>query len=303
MNQVFLSGQSNLPLAKKVARHLKLPLGKITIRNFSDGEKYINIEENLKGKEVFVFQSGSSPANENLVELLLILDAAKRLKPNKITAIIPFYPYRRQERKVEKGEPISAQMVARFLKISGVNKVVALDLHHPIIKSYLKIPVKEILPLSLFAQYFKKKSLKNFIVLAPDEGSIKRSNKFAVLLKLPLVTMKKKRAIHDHVTGVEFRSAKGVNLEIVGKNVIIIDDEINTAGTLIENVRFLKKQRVNDVYFAATHAVLSGPAIKRLKNSPLKEVIVTDSILLSSEKKIAKIKVLSVAQLIARAVR
>lgn len=303
MKKVLISGQSNLPLARKVAARLKLPLGKITISTFSDGEKYVNIKEELKGNEVFVFQSGSYPANENLIELLMILDAVKRLGPKKIIAVIPFYPYRRQERKVEKGEPISAQMVARFLKISGVNKVIVIDLHHPVIKDYLRVPVKEILPLSVFAKYLKKKSLKNFIVLAPDEGSIKRSGKFAQLLKLPLVTMKKKRAGHDQVAEADFFVKGGRSLDLKGKNVIMIDDEINTAGTLVESAKKLKKELIKDVYFAATHAVLSGPAIRRLKKSPLKEIMVTDTILFPPEKKIVKIKVLSVAKLIAQEIK
>lgn len=294
MKPLIFSGTSNHPLAQKLAKELKLKLGKIIIKKFSDGETYVNILENVRNKNVFVLQSGNSPANENLMELLLIIDALKRLKPKKITAILPFYPYRRQERKIEKGEPVSAELVVKLLQTAGVDKVITLDLHSPKIKKFFKIPVLEFSALPLFVNYFQRKKLKNFLVLAPDQGALGRSKKLAKVLKIPLVKAFKKRFQHDQVTKAKIMG------EIKNKNIIIIDDEVNTAGTVVKLVRKLKSQKVKEIFLIFTHSVLSGPAIKCLKQAPIKEIITTDTINLPKEKRLKKIKIISVAKILAK---
>ena len=306
MKKIILSGSSNIPLAKKIAKQMNTELGNIIIKKFSDGEKYVNVQENVKGKEAIILQSGSIPSDEHVLELFLILDAVKRLKPKKITVVLSFYPYRRQERESEKGDAVSAQVIARLLQANKIDKLVVIDLHSPVIKRFYKIPVKEISTFSLFADYFRKKDIDT--VIAPDEGSIARSRKFASYMGLPLLVMKKIRIKHDKVSslitaygGVPPKAGKtvsGKNANIAKKNVVMIDDEINTAGTLVENVRLLKKLGTNKMYFAATHAVLSEPAIQRLKKSGLEEIVVTDSIALPPEKKFSQLKVISLSDLI-----
>ena len=297
MKQILLSGSSNIPLAKKIAKQMNIKFGNITIKKFSDGEKYINVQENLEGKEAIVIQSGSIPSDEHVLELFLILDAVKRLKPKRIAVVLPFYPYRRQERISKKGDAVSAHVIARMLQTFTISKIIVVDLHSSVIKKFYKIPVKEILVSQIFSEYFKKKKID--IVVAPDEGSITRSRNFAFLLKVPLLVMKKTRPKHDEVKNVTLKTVAGKNEEIKNKNIVIIDDEINTAGTLVKNVKLLKKLKAKDIYFAGTHAVFSGPAIKRLRRSGLKEIVVTDSVPLTPEKKFDKIKIISLSKIIA----
>lgn len=289
---ILFPGNSNLPLARKLAKNPNIKLGKIDIHKFSDGESYVNILENVKGKKVCVLQSGCNPANENLMELLLIIDALKKLGAVRVTAIIPFYPYRRQERRVEPGEPVAADLVAKFLQVSGTDKVVAVDLHSPAIKKFFKIPLVEIKAQPLFIDYFRKKNIKDLAVVTPDKGSQSRSAKVAEELKLPLIKIFKKRNAHDKAKAVKLEG------EVKNKDVLIIEDEVNTAGTIADAVRLLKQKRCKDVYIAATHAVLSSPAIDRLKEMPVKEVIFTDSICLPKEKCLKNIKILSLVGLV-----
>ncbi|MFA6391714.1 MAG: ribose-phosphate pyrophosphokinase [Patescibacteria group bacterium] len=298
MKRILLSGSSNNPLAKKIALKTGIRLGRLSIKKFRDGEKYVNVGENLKEKEVIILQSGSMPADEHLVELLLILDAVKRLRPKKIIVLLPFYPYRRQEKESQKGDAISAELIGGLLQACKIDKLVVVDLHSPVIKGFYKIPVKEISAIPLFVKYFQNKKID--AAVAPDKGSINRSGRFASLLKIPALVMEKKRTEHDKVHSLKLMDISGKAVEVKNKNVVLVDDEINTAGTLAENVNVLKKLGVNDIYFAATHAVLSGKAIQRIKKMAVKEIITTDTIRLPSVKKISKLKVLSVADIIAR---
>lgn len=292
MRTFLFSGTSNPKLAKKIAKLAKIKIGKITIKRFSDQEIYVNIQENVKGKNVFVLQSCPTPGNEYLMELLIIVDALKRLKPKKITAIIPFYPYRRQERKVEKGESITAQLVAKLLEMAGINKVVLCDIHSEKILKFFRIPVVHLIALTLFVDYFKKKNLKNTMVVAPDQGALIQNKKLAKALGISVAFIKKIRAgKHDIIVRMKLRA------DIKNKNIIMLDDEINTASTIVKAVQLLKKQGARDIYAAATHAVLFGPAIRRIKKSPIKEVIVTDTIAIPRQKQIKKIKILSVVGL------
>ena len=290
----LFSGTSNKPLAQKVARELKIKLGKIEIKKFSDGETYINVLENIEGENCYVLQSGSNPANENLMELLIIVDALQRLKPKKITVILPFYPYRRQERKVESGEAITSELCAKLLKASGVNKLIVLDLHTKKVESYFKISFKHLTAFNLFVDYFKKKNLKNTIVVAPDESAADVNSKLAKKLGFESCYIKKSRERkHDKVARMELTG------EVKGRNVIILDDEINTGETLMKAAATLKQKGAKKVFFACTHGVLSGEAINKLQKSEINEIVITDSIYLPKENIFGKIKILSVANLIA----
>ena len=294
----LFSGTSNIYLAKKVAKNLNILLGKIDIKKFSDNETYVNVREDVEGEDCYVMQSGSNPANENLMELLIIIDALRRLNPNKITAILPFYPYRRQERKVEGGEAITSDLCAKLLKASGANKLVVLDLHTEKVERFFKIPFKHLTAFDLFVSYFKNKNLKNTIVVAPDEGAAEINNKLAKKLGFKSCYIKKSRARkHDKVAKMELTG------EVKGKNVIILDDEINTGGTLMKAAETLKQRGVRKVYFACTHGILSGDATSNIQKSSIDEVIITDSIYLPKEKKFNKIKVLSVANLISNEIK
>ncbi|MBT4735538.1 MAG: ribose-phosphate pyrophosphokinase, partial [Candidatus Marinimicrobia bacterium] len=207
MKKIILSGSSNIPLAKKLAKQMNVGLGNIVIDKFSDGEKYVNVQENVKEKEVIILQSGSIPSDEHIIELFLILDSVNRMKPKKVTVVMPFYPYRRQERESKKGDAVSAQVVARLLQEHKINKLVLIDLHSPTIVKFYRKPVEEIATTSLFANYFQKKKLD--IVVAPDEGSIIRSKKFAALLNVPVLVMKKTRTKHDKVSSLRLKTMSG----------------------------------------------------------------------------------------------
>lgn len=295
---ILFSGTSNQPLGKKLAKILNCPQGKITLKRFSDGEIYVDIKEAVQNRSVIILQSCSTPGNEYLIELLIIIDALKYLKPKKIIICLPFYPYRRQEKKIEKGESITARLVAKLLKTSGAQNLILLDLHSKKIEKFIKIPFSHLTALPLFVNYFKKKKLKNAFVVAPDQGAYRKNKALADQLKLSSTFIKKSRqGKHDLVE----------KMEIVGKDVkkqaIILDDEINTAGTLIKVTKLLIKKGVKNIYVAVTHPVLSNKAVLKLKKSPIKEIIVTDSIYLPPEKRIKKIKIISVAEILAQEIQ
>lgn len=295
---ILFSGRSNKPLAQKVAKRLKISLGKVDIEKFSDGETYVNVKENVKNKICYVLQSGSNPANENLMELLIIVDALQRLRPKKIIAILPFYPYRRQERKVEKGEAITSELCAKLLKTAGVSKLIVLDLHTEQVTKYFKVSFDHLTAFDLFVDYFKKKNLKNTIVVAPDEGAANVNSRLAKELGLSSCYIKKSRKKkHDVVEKMELTG------EIRNKNIIILDDEINTGGTLIKAAAILRQKGAKFICFACTHSILSGNATLRLQKSKIDEIVVTDSICLPKENIFGKIKVLSVAGVLAEGIK
>ncbi|MBU0731279.1 ribose-phosphate pyrophosphokinase [Patescibacteria group bacterium] len=296
-NIYLFSGNSNKPLARKVARLLDIKLGKSIIKKFSDGETYVQINEDVKNKKVYVMQSGSNPSNDNLMEMLIMVHALKAMEPKKIIAIIPFFPYRRMEKTVEAGESLTFELVADLLKEAGVDKAIVLDLHKHRSKRFFKFQRKELLAYPVIISRLLKKKLDNFVIVAPDKGSMPECKKYSAELGVPIVKAYKHRKVHDKVI------IKKMVGEVKGKDVIIIDDEINTAGTLVGVVNELKKKKARNIYFACTHAVLSGPAIDRLKKAKLREVLVTDSIYLPPKKQLPKIKVISVAPLIAEAIR
>lgn len=294
---VLLSGNANIPLAKKIAKNLKTHLGDVIITQFSDGETYVNIQADLADQQVYIIQSGSDPANHNLMELLLLIDAAWRLKPQKIVAVFPFLPYRRQERKVKPGEPISAQLVADLLETAGIDKAIILDVHSTKILDFFDIPVAHISATEKIARYFLDKIDSDWVLVAPDEGSLWHTENAADVFNLPIIQIIKGRTRHDKVAKMKLQG------EVKGKNILMIDDEVNTAGTLIEALDLLKHHGAKDIYFGCTHPVLSGPAINRLRHAPLKEIVITDSIFLPPAKKLPNIKVISVADIMADAIK
>lgn len=296
---VLLAGTANAPFARRLAKELKQPLGTAEVITFSDQETHVVIKEKLKGKDIYLVQPTSMPANKTLMELLIMAHAVKGQRPKRITAVMPFFGYRRQEKLTRPGESLTFQLVAKLLKTAGVDRVLVIDLHkHRSVRFFKEANVtcKELRAFEVVVEYFKKKKLENFVVLAPDKGGIPEAERYASALGVPLVKAYKHRTKVDQVT---FDRMEG---EVEGKNVLITDDEINTAGTLMGVVDILKKKKAHNIYFACTHGVLSGPAIQRLAQSRIKQIVITDSIYLPPKKRLKKIKVLSVAPLFAETI-
>ncbi|MFR0580515.1 ribose-phosphate diphosphokinase [Limosilactobacillus mucosae] len=289
---------SNRPLAEKIAEEVGVELGKLSVDRFSDGEIQINIEESVRGDNVYVIQSTSAPVNDNLMELMIMIDALRRASANTINVVLPYYGYARQDRKARSREPITAKLVANMLQNSGVTRIVALDLHAAQIQGFFDIPVDHLMGAPLLADYFINEGVAaNAVVVSPDHGGVTRARALAEFLKAPIAIIDKRRPRPN--------VAKIMNIigDVKGKKCIMIDDMIDTAGTISKGAQALMDAGAEEVYASATHAVLSGPAIERLDNSPLKQVVVTDSIQLPDEKQIDKIVQVSVAPLIGAAIK
>lgn len=293
-----LSLNSNRALAQEIATAIGLELGKCSVKQFSDGEIQINIEESIRGCDVYVIQSTCEPVNENLMELLIMIDALKRASAKTINIVMPYYGYARQDRKARAREPITSKLVANLIETAGATRVITLDLHAPQIQGFFDVPIDHLMGVPILADYFKEKEMDNndLVIVSPDHGGVTRARRLADRLKAPIAIIDKRR---PRPNVAEVMNIVG-NVE--GKTAILIDDIIDTAGTITLAVNALKEAGAKDVYACCTHPVLSGPAIERIKNSDLKELIVTNSIPLPEEKKIDKIKELSVAPLIAEAI-
>ena len=297
-NLKIFSLSSNRPLAEKIAQEVGVELGKLSVDRFSDGEIQINIEESIRGDNVYIVQSTSASVNDNLMALLIMIDALRRASAKTINVVMPYYGYARQDRKARSREPITAKLVANMLQNSGVDRVIALDLHAAQIQGFFDIPVDHLMGAPLLADYFIKEGVaKDAVVISPDHGGVVRARALAEFLKAPIAIIDKRRPKANvakimHIIG-----------DVKGKKCIMIDDMIDTAGTITLGSQALVDAGATEVYASCTHAVLSGPAIERLENSPIKEVVVTDSIQLPKEKQIAKIKQVSVAPLIADAIK
>jgi len=294
-NLRIFSLNSNRPLAQEIAEILGGELGKSTVSRFSDGEIQINIDESVRGSDVYVVQSTSAPANEHLMELIVMIDALKRASAKTINVLIPYYGYARQDRKARSREPITAKLIADLLETSGAHRVITLDLHAPQIQGFFDIPVDQLLGVTILSEYFKEKQMDNIVIVAPDNGGVIRARKIASILDVPIAFIDKRRP--------EPNVSEVMNIigDIEGKRAIIIDDIIDTAGTLTLAADALMENGSIEVYACCTHPVLSGPAIERIENSVIKELVVTNSIFLPEEKRIDKIKVLSIASLLAEA--
>lgn len=294
----IFSLSSNEPLAKKIADELGMRLGKVKVSQFSDGEIHINIEESIRGDHVFIVQSTSDPVNDNLMELLIMIDALRRASAKTINVVIPYYGYARQDRKARSREPITAKLVANLLEAGGIDRVLTLDLHAAQIQGFFNIPVDHLLGASLLANYFIDNGLaENSVVVSPDHGGVTRARKLAEFLDAPIAIVDKRR---PKANVAEIMNIIG---DVDGKRCILIDDIIDTAGTITLGAQGLLDRGATEVYACCTHGVLSGPAIERLDESVIKKIIITDSINQPEEKKIDKIEQVSVAELMADAIR
>lgn len=288
---------SNIPLAEKIAAQLGLPLSKCTVGKFSDGEINVSIGETVRGSDVFIIQSTCTPVNDNLMELLIMIDAMKRASAGRITAVIPYFGYARQDRKSKSRDPISAKLVADLISAAGADRVLTMDLHAAQIQGFFNIPLDHMEGMPILSQYIERKNLEDLVIVSPDLGSVNRARKIANRLDVPIAIIDKRRP-KPNVS--EIMNIIG---EIKDKNLLIIDDIIDTAGTLCNAANALKERGAKSVRACATHGILSGPAIERIEASALEELILLDTIPLSDEKKLDKIKVETVAPLFAQAIQ
>lgn len=296
-NLKVFSLNSNVELAQEIANVIGVELGKCSVSQFSDGEIQINIEESIRGCDVYVIQSTSSPVNENIMELLIMIDALKRASAKTINIVMPYYGYARQDRKARAREPITAKLVANLLETAGATRVITLDLHAPQIQGFFDIPIDHLMGVPILADHFKNKDLGgDIVIVSPDHGGVTRARKMAERLKAPIAIIDKRR---PKPNVAEVMNIVG-NIE--GKVAILIDDIIDTAGTITLAANALVENGALEVYACCTHPVLSGPAIERIENSKIKELVVTNSIALDEEKRVDKIHQLSVAPLIGEAI-
>ena len=289
------SGSSTMELGRNIADILGIQLGLLELKEFADGEIYVRFLESVRGAYVFVVQSTCLPVNDHLMELLIMIDALKRASAAEISAVVPYYGYSRQDKKAVAREPITAKLVADLLSVAGIKRLLTMDLHADQIQGYFDGPVDHLTAVPILASYFREKDLKDAVVVSPDVGRVKVVKRFADRINAPLAIIHKKRPLHNEVKVMH------VIGDVKGKRAILLDDMIDTAGTMVEAAAELVKSGAKEVYACATHPVLSGPAIERLQDSAIKEVVVTDTIPLPEEKKIPKIKVLSISSLFAQA--
>jgi len=293
----LITGNANRPLAEEIARDLRIPLADAEVSRFSDGEVFVQINENVRGADVFVIQPTCPPVNDNLMELLVMIDALKRASARRITAVLSYYGYARQDRKVQPRVPITAKLVADLITAAGCQRVLALDLHAGQIQGFFDIPVDHLFAAPVMIDYLGKKDLTDPVVVAPDAGGVERARAMAKRIRAGLAIIDKRRegtnvSVFMHLIG-----------EVKGKDVVVIDDMIDTGGTLLQAVDALKREGARRILACGVHPVLSGPAIARIEGSALEEVIVTNSIPVGPEKRNKKITVLTVAPLLAEAIR
>ena len=291
------TGNAHSTLAQEVADYLGISLGKCEVSEFSNENIFVRILENVRQRDVFVIQSISSPVNKSLVELLIILDALKRASADRITAVIPYYGYGRTDKKDQPRVPITARLVADLLTVAGANRLLTVDLHAAQIQGFFNIPVDELTALFLMRDYFKEKALGDLVVVATDIGISKRARDLASKLDAPLAIVEKRR-----VGNVDKTETLNVIGEVAGKVALTVDDEIDTAGSLVGVVSALEERGAKEIYACCTHPVFSGQAIERLAPCPVKEVVVTDTIPITGDKKLDKITVLSMAPLLGEAI-
>lgn len=293
----IFAGNASRKLAEAICKDLDLELGKLEVSRFSDGESSVSIKETVRGCDVFVVQSTCSPVNDNLMDLLIIIDALKRASAGRITAVIPYFGYARQDRKARARDPISAKLVADLLQTAGVNRVLTMDLHSSQLQGFFNIPVDNLLGMPVLAKYFLNRGLpKDLVIVSPDMGSVSRSRALATKFNLPLAIIDKRR---PKANVMEVMNVIG---DINGKTCLMIDDMIDTAGTICQGAKALVEHGAKEVVACCSHAVLSGPAIERLKESVLSKVVVLDTIELPPEKKIDKIEVVTISDLFAEAI-
>src|ERR1700674_2913922 len=294
----LVAGNSNPAMAQAIGEYLKTPLTKAVVRRFADMEVFVEIQENVRGSDVFVIQSTSYPANDHLMELLIIIDALKRASARRITAVVPYFGYARQDRQDKPRSPMSSRLVADLLTTAGAHRALIVDLHAPQLQGFFNIPVDHLFASPVLVDYFKKLNLPDLTVVSPDAGGVERARFFAKKVDAALAIVDKRR--------VEMNVAEVMNVigEVNGRTCLIIDDLIDTAGTLVKVAQALVQKGASSVYACCTHPVLSGAAVENLVDSPITEVVVTNTIpLAEAAKQVSKIKVLSIAGLIGRAIQ
>jgi ribose-phosphate pyrophosphokinase len=293
----IFSGNSNLELSQKICDYLKMPLGGAKLTTFSDGEIQVEINDNVRMKDVFIIQPTCRPVNENLVELLLMIDAMKRASASRITAVVPYYGYARQDKKVAPRVPISAKLVADMITLAGATRMITMDLHAGQIQGFFNIPVDNLFAAPVLLDYMRRKFADNIVVVSPDAGGVERARAFAKRLKAGLAIVDKRRSAPNEA------KAMAVIGDVEGKTAIILDDMVDTAGTLTEAAGVLMDNGAREVHACCAHPVLSGPALERIENSALKSLLVTDTIpLLPEAEASGKINVLSIANIMGEAI-
>ncbi|GIV97818.1 MAG: ribose-phosphate pyrophosphokinase [Herpetosiphonaceae bacterium] len=293
--QVF-AGNSNIPLARQIVAHLNMNLGRALVGQFKNGETRVRLEENVRGSDVFVIQSLTQPVDHHLMELLIMIDALRRASAERVTAVIPYYAYAKQEKKTTGREPISAKLVANLLTVAGTSRVLTMDLHAPAIEGFFDIPVDHLQAGPLLADYFRSKHLENVVVVSPDAGGVGRANRFREQIGAGLAIIAKQRPEPDVSEVLEMVGDVG------GKTAVIVDDMISTGGTLVEAARALKERGAVEVYACATHGIFAGNALSLIADSVLKETVVTNTIPLQPEAEAARVRTISVAALFAEAI-
>jgi ribose-phosphate pyrophosphokinase len=291
------SGNANPALAKEICEHLQISLGEIHLTRFSDGELYCQILENVRGKDVFLIQPTCCPVNNNLMELLLMIDAFKRSSATRITAVIPYYGYGRQDRKDKPRVPISSKLVADLLTAAGTDRILTMDLHVGQIQGFFDIPVDHLYAAAVLIEYLKNLEIPNLTVVSPDAGGVERARAFAKRLDADLAVIDKRR------TGPNEAEVLHIVGHVSGRNILICDDMIDTAGTLVNTVHALRKKKAEKVFACATHGVLSGPAIERLRHAPIEEIILTNTVPIDRAMILPNMKIISVAALLGTAIQ
>jgi ribose-phosphate pyrophosphokinase len=294
----LFAGNSNIGLAKEICDYLEIPLGQATVSTFSDGEVFVKLEENVRGSDVFVLQSTCEPVNSNIIELLVIIDALKRASAKEITAVIPYYGYARQDRKDQPRVPITAKLVADLIVTAGTHRVLTMDLHAGQIQGFFNIPVDHLYASPVLLDYFRKKQFNDLVVVSPDAGGVERARAFAKRMNVGLAIIDKRRE------GPNRTKVMNIIGDVAKKDVLILDDMIDTAGTIAQAAFAIKSKEASRVLAGCTHPVLSGPALQRLNDAPIDEVVVTNTIPLGGkEETCRKIVSLSVASLLGEAIR
>lgn len=293
---LLLAGTANRPLAEEIAESMGLPLGDATVKRFADGEIFVRINQNARGRDVFIIQP-TPPSADNMLEALLLIDAAKRASAARVTLVIPYYGYARQDRKDQPRVAIGAKLMANLMVAAGAERVLGMDFHTHQIQGFFDVPVDHLYAAPVLTGYFRRKGLDNLTVVAPDVGAAKMARGFARRLDATFAIIDKRRPAHNVA---EVLTVVG---EVEGRRCLIVDDMIDTAGTLRSVVDILQERGATEIYAAATHALFSGPAVERLQSSPLKEVVVTNTLRLPEEKVFPKLTILSIAELLARAIR
>lgn len=282
---------------QEICNHLNLEIGKIKYQKFSNDNNFVQVLETVRGQDVYVIQTTEPPVNERIMELLITVDALKRASAGKINVVLPYYLYSRSDKKDQPRVPVSAKLIAQLIEAAGADRVITCDLHNPAIQAYFNINCDRLSAQNLLQSYFKEKNLEDMVIVATDAGSSKKAYKYSTYFGCPIALIDKRRDGND-----DKAIATTVIGDVKNKNAIIFDDEVDTAGSMIETAKILEKFEAKNIYAGCTHGILSGPAIERIKNSPIKELVITNTVPLTKEKQIDKIKVLSIAPTFAEAI-